>query len=75
MHFPQKVGKDATRKVLKFFIPDGVNGEALLEKYDETMDSPRTTLIPNNIGLIKLEKSITLDNSRYTFCKSKMLIK
>lgn len=73
VHFPQKVGKDATRKVLKFYIPDGVNGEALLEKYDETMDSPSTTMIPNNIGLIKLASSITIDNSRYTFCESKMI--
>lgn len=63
MHFPQKVGKDATRKILTFFIPNGVNGEGLLGKYDETMDSPSTTMIPNNIGLIKLSKSITLDNS------------
>lgn len=63
MHFPQKVGKDATRTILKFFIPDGINGDALIGKYDETMDSPSTTMIRNNIGLIRLSSPIVFDNS------------
>ena len=47
----------------KITVPDGVNGDALLEKYDETMEVPFTSFYGNNVAILELESSISLDGS------------
>lgn len=63
--FPSKSGKDAIVPVSNIIVPDGVIGEGgPLDKYDPSLESPHTTIVGNNIALLKLANDILIDDSK-----------
>lgn len=66
-NFPQQTGKESTRQIEKIFVPDGVNGAAIIPKYDLTKDTPQTMIAENNIAIIRLAKTLKIDESKSNF--------
>lgn len=65
IYFPMLQGKFPPHRVVKFIIPDGVNGGGYFGAYDPALDTPYTSIAPNNIAYMLIANNVPSSNSKF----------